>query len=175
MAFCPPSRTFDRINSSERMRFKRASPATPATLLSHNRQDWVFEGGHESKGSGSNGGIETVAPACSLPLGLVRQEVRGAAWSLNYSGKCEPAGKRALRPQESMPSNSTRIAYLKRMLKRLEGEESRINELVSAKELSPEGGDLAARLVRKSRGELLSELRNLEGGSAENSGTEGMS
>jgi hypothetical protein len=61
------------------------------------------------------------------------------------------------------------------MLKRLEGEESRIHELVSAKDLSPEGGDLAARQVRKSRGELLSELRNLESEGTENSETEGMS
>ena len=28
MAFCPPSRTFDRINSSEKMRFKRTTPSS---------------------------------------------------------------------------------------------------------------------------------------------------
>jgi hypothetical protein len=39
MAFCPPSRTFDRINSSERMRFKRASPPPSRNLLSHRRWD----------------------------------------------------------------------------------------------------------------------------------------
>lgn len=61
-----------------------------------------------------------------------------------------------------MPSKNTRIAYLKRMLKRLEGEETRIQQLVSAGEISLEGGELTAQQVRKSRGELLSELQKLE-------------
>ena len=62
-----------------------------------------------------------------------------------------------------MPSKSTRIAYLKRMLKRLEGEETRVQQLVSSGELSSEGGELTTQQVRKSRGELLSELQELEG------------
>ena len=62
-----------------------------------------------------------------------------------------------------MPSKSTRIAYLKRMLKRLEGEETRVQQLVSTGQLSSEGEELTARQVRKSREDLLSELQELEG------------
>ena len=69
---------------------------------------------------------------------------------------------RRLQNIKSMVSKNTRIAYLKRMLKRLEGEETKIQQLVSTGELSPEGGELAAQQVRKSRGELLSELQKLE-------------
>lgn len=49
------------------------------------------------------------------------------------------------------------------MLKRLEGEEARVQQLVSTGELSPEGGELTAKQVRKSREELLSELQVLGG------------
>jgi hypothetical protein len=61
-----------------------------------------------------------------------------------------------------MQTKHTRAAYLKRMLKRLEGEETRIQQLIAAGELSPEGGALTVRQVNKSRDELLSELRKLE-------------
>jgi len=63
-----------------------------------------------------------------------------------------------------MQSKSTRIAYLKRMLKRLEGEETRAQRLVSTGELSPDGGELMTRQVRKSRAEIVSELKELEAG-----------
>ena len=61
-----------------------------------------------------------------------------------------------------MPSKSTRIAYLKRMLRRLEGEEARVQTLVSAGDLSPQGAELTVNLVRKSRQELRDELNTLE-------------
>jgi hypothetical protein len=61
-----------------------------------------------------------------------------------------------------MQSRSTRIAYVRRMVKRLEKEELRVQELVSSRELSPEEGELAARLVRKAMGEALSELQRFE-------------
>ncbi len=59
-------------------------------------------------------------------------------------------------------SKSTKIAYLKRILKRLEGEDSRIQQLVSEGELSPEGGEIANQLLEKSREELRSELETLQ-------------
>jgi hypothetical protein len=59
-------------------------------------------------------------------------------------------------------SKSTRIAYLKRMLKRLEGEESRIQRLASAEGLSPEAEELLVQQLKKSREELLLELQTLE-------------
>ena len=61
-----------------------------------------------------------------------------------------------------MSSKSTRIAYLKRMLKRLEGEETRVQQLVSSGELTTEGGELTTQQVRNSRKELLTELQELE-------------
>jgi hypothetical protein len=62
-----------------------------------------------------------------------------------------------------MQSKSTRIAYLKRMLKRLEGEEARLKDLVTAGELTEEGSELGAEQLKRNRAELLSELRTLEG------------
>jgi hypothetical protein len=53
-----------------------------------------------------------------------------------------------------MPSRSTRIAYLKRMLRRLEGEDLRIQQL----DLSPEGKEQCINLLKKSRAELREEL-----------------
>jgi len=61
-----------------------------------------------------------------------------------------------------MPSKRTRIAYLKRMLSRLEAEDARIQQLVSTGELSPQGTAMSAQLVTKAQEELLSELRKLE-------------
>jgi len=69
---------------------------------------------------------------------------------------------RRLQNIKSMVRTHELLIYLKRMLKRLEGEETRIQQLVSTGELSPEGGELTAQQVRKSRGELLSELQKLE-------------
>jgi hypothetical protein len=48
------------------------------------------------------------------------------------------------------------------MLNRLKGEDTRIQQLVSAGELSPEGGALSTHLLTKNLEELLSELRKLE-------------
>jgi hypothetical protein len=58
-------------------------------------------------------------------------------------------------------SKSTRIAYLKRMLKRLESEHDRIQQLISSGELSREGGEMGIQQVKKSREEFRSELENL--------------
>ena len=44
-----------------------------------------------------------------------------------------------------MPSKSARIAYLKRMLKRMEAEEIRVQRLIATGELSPESEELATR------------------------------
>jgi hypothetical protein len=57
-----------------------------------------------------------------------------------------------------MPSRSTRIAYLKRMLRRLDGEDLRIQQL----DLSPEGKEQCINLLKKSRAELREELERLE-------------
>jgi hypothetical protein len=62
-----------------------------------------------------------------------------------------------------MAPKSTRIAYLKRMLNRLEGEDTRIQQLISSGELSPEAGKLGIQQLSKSRTELLSELQKLDG------------
>ena len=61
-----------------------------------------------------------------------------------------------------MQSNSTRIAYLKRMLKRLEGENTRLQSLVSDEELTRQAAELAVQQLNHSRNELLAELRELE-------------
>lgn len=61
-----------------------------------------------------------------------------------------------------MLSKTSRIAYLKRVLKRLDDEELRIQQLVSTGALSLEGGSLTTRLVKKSREALLLELYQLE-------------
>ena len=63
-------------------------------------------------------------------------------------------------------STHTRIAYLKRMLKRLEGEDNRIHQLVLKGELSPEGGEIGIQQLKKSREELLSELQTLQQGTS---------
>lgn len=60
-------------------------------------------------------------------------------------------------------TKSTRIAYLKRMLGRLAGEDTRIEQLSSKGELPLEGKTLALEQLRKNREELLSELQKLEG------------
>lgn len=62
-----------------------------------------------------------------------------------------------------MPSRSTRIADLRRMLRRLEGKDARVQQLVSAGDLSPQGAELTIKLVKKSRQELREELNRLEG------------
>jgi len=61
-----------------------------------------------------------------------------------------------------MQTKSTRIAYLRRMLARLEGEDARLKDLASAGELTMEGADLGSRQLVKDRERLLAELRSLE-------------
>jgi len=61
-----------------------------------------------------------------------------------------------------MASKNTRIAYLKRMLRRLDGEDARMQQLVSTGDLSAEGAGLSLNLIEKSRQELRSELQELE-------------
>ena len=60
-----------------------------------------------------------------------------------------------------MQSKTARIAYLKRMLKRLDAEELRIQQLVSAGELSSEGGELGIQQLKNDREKLRSELLTL--------------
>lgn len=61
-----------------------------------------------------------------------------------------------------MHSKNTRIAYLKRMLKRLEGEEARLKELVGTGALTSDGASLGEEQLGRKRAELLSEIRALE-------------
>jgi hypothetical protein len=61
-----------------------------------------------------------------------------------------------------MPKTSTRIAYLKRVLQRLEGEDERINEMILSGALTAAGGAMAFQQLMKSREELLLELRSLQ-------------
>jgi hypothetical protein len=57
-----------------------------------------------------------------------------------------------------MQSKSMRIAYLKRMLKRLEGEEARLKELVTTGDLTQEAADLGMDQFKQDRAQLVSEL-----------------
>ena len=59
-------------------------------------------------------------------------------------------------------TKTTRIAYLKRMLKRLEGEDDRIKQLVSNGDLSSAGGEIGMLQLKRNREELLSELQTLQ-------------
>ena len=61
-----------------------------------------------------------------------------------------------------MQSKSTKIAYLKRMLKRLEGEDTRLQNLVSCGELTQQAAELAVQQLNHSRDELRAELRKLQ-------------
>jgi len=61
-----------------------------------------------------------------------------------------------------MKSRSTRIAYLRRMLHRLEGEQTRLNDLLATGELTREGAEIGARQLANDRAKLLAELEILE-------------
>jgi hypothetical protein len=61
-----------------------------------------------------------------------------------------------------MISQRTRIAYVRRMLKRLEPEEMRIQKLVESGDLSEKGRDMALQLTRDYRAKLKAELEALE-------------
>ena len=61
-----------------------------------------------------------------------------------------------------MQSKSTKIAYLKPMLKRLDGEDTRLQSLASGGELTQQAAELAVQQLNHSRDELLAELRKLE-------------
>jgi hypothetical protein len=58
-----------------------------------------------------------------------------------------------------MPSRSTGIAYLERMLCRLDEQNLGIQQL----DVSPESKEQCINLLKKSRAELRQELKNLEG------------
>jgi hypothetical protein len=51
---------------------------------------------------------------------------------------------------------------MQRMLKRLEGEDTRLQNLVSGGELTQQAAELALHQLNHSRDELLTELRKLE-------------
>ena len=61
-----------------------------------------------------------------------------------------------------MQSKNTRIAYLKRMLRRLDSEDARLNQLVSAGALTAEAARLGGQQLAVSRERLLAELQSLE-------------
>ncbi len=61
-----------------------------------------------------------------------------------------------------MQCKSTRIAYLKRMLKRLESENVRLQNLGSVGELTCKEAEFAVHQLNHSRDELLAGLRALE-------------
>jgi len=61
-----------------------------------------------------------------------------------------------------MQSTSTKIAYLKRMLRRLEDEKKRIDQLVSSGELSQQASVIAKQLTTKRRDQLMAQLKDLE-------------
>ncbi len=61
-----------------------------------------------------------------------------------------------------MQNKSTRIAYLRRMLKRLEGESVRQNELVQNGALMPDAADFASRQIANNIEELTKELTDLD-------------
>ncbi len=63
-----------------------------------------------------------------------------------------------------MQAKTTRVAYLNRMLRRLDAERLRLQELVRANELSSGGADLGTMQLDAHRNEILSELRHLEQG-----------
>ena len=63
-----------------------------------------------------------------------------------------------------MIKTSTRIAYLKRMLRRLEDEDTRIEQLIKSGELPGEAGDFTRQQQTQFREKLLSELRTLQAG-----------
>jgi hypothetical protein len=62
-----------------------------------------------------------------------------------------------------MQSKATRIAYLKRMLKRLEEEPARIKALVLSGELAKGGEQIALQLLERTRSQFESELKQLSG------------
>ncbi len=65
-----------------------------------------------------------------------------------------------------MPAKSIRIAYLKRMLKRLEVEHTRLRDLLAAGEVTPEEAKLGTQQLAKHQAQLLTELRSLEANDA---------
>jgi hypothetical protein len=61
-----------------------------------------------------------------------------------------------------MLTTNVRIAYLKRLLRRLDAEPLRIQELIRAGELSNESASLAERQLDFERSKILRELAELE-------------
>ena len=71
-------------------------------------------------------------------------------------------GMRALNTGKAMIKRNTRIAYLKRMLRRLEGEDVRIKQLIESGQLPREAAGIAFQQLSASREELMSELHTLQ-------------
>jgi hypothetical protein len=61
-----------------------------------------------------------------------------------------------------MQTKGTRIAYLKRMLKRLEGEFARLKELVGDGIMTEDASKLTFRQLDKQRDELIAEINALQ-------------
>jgi hypothetical protein len=61
-----------------------------------------------------------------------------------------------------MQSRSTRIAYLKRMLKRLEAESLRLQNFPLNAEFSAQALEIAVQQLSRSRNDLLAQLQRLE-------------
>jgi hypothetical protein len=59
-------------------------------------------------------------------------------------------------------SKNINIAYLKRILRRLEPEEAKIQKLVSEGELSEKGRDLAIQAIREDCQKLKAEIETLQ-------------
>lgn len=61
-----------------------------------------------------------------------------------------------------MQSKNTRIAYLKRMLKRIESEQARLQKMVALGSLAPPEAEMGMELLVRDRAKLQSELQALE-------------
>jgi phage-related minor tail protein len=61
-----------------------------------------------------------------------------------------------------MQAKSTQIAYLKRMLQRLDSQYSRIDALLKTGELTSEAAELGTRQLANERAKLLAELNELQ-------------
>lgn len=64
-------------------------------------------------------------------------------------------------------SRTARIAYLKRMMKRLEEEKLRLRELLSSGDLTEQAGQMGLELIEANRNKMIAELETLEGSGCE--------
>ncbi len=70
-----------------------------------------------------------------------------------------------------MQSLNTKIAHIKRLLKRLDDEDARVKDLVLAGTLTPEQGEIAHQVVSRERDRLSAELRNMSEGAGDSGST----